>query len=150
MAAADLPATTKLLRSGKDFSNVAAVRDVAEDVVGQAPTGASAEAGPVPDGAGSTDGGRDLLAAPADPGGALPEDTDAATPAEDQRAVAERVVGCAGVDPASVVAVEIATWDTAPAALVVHRTGDGVEALVVALDCAPGDEALSTVELPAP
>jgi len=156
VAADDLPAGTQLLRSGRDFSNVAAVRDVAEDVVGEVPADVSEKAEPAPDAAGSTDGdaGPNLLAAPAEPGSALPADTDVATPAEDQRAVAEHVVGCAGVDPASVVAVEIATWDTEPAALVVHRTADGAEAvvvaLVVALDCSPGEAALSTVELAAP
>ncbi|NAZ74653.1 hypothetical protein GTQ99_04335, partial [Kineococcus sp. T13] len=55
-----------------------------------------------------------------------------------------------GVDPGSVVAVEIASWRTEPAALVVHRTGGGAEVVVVALGCTPGDPAYSRVEVAPP
>ncbi|MGI4895101.1 MAG: hypothetical protein ACRYF3_08320, partial [Janthinobacterium lividum] len=68
-----------------------------------------------------------------------------------QLPAAQRAVACTnslGVEPASVVAVQVATWRSQPAALVVHTTATGAEVVVVALDCSPGAEALSRTEVP--
>lgn len=156
VASEDLPATAKLLRSGKDFVDVAAVQDLAEDVVADSAaagaadsTGAGDEAAP-PEAAAPTDGTSDLGVTMFNAPGHPSPDSEAATSAEDQRAVAERVVGCTGIDADSVVVVEIAAWQGEPAAVVVHRTADGAEALVVALDCAGASDVLSRVAVPTP
>jgi hypothetical protein len=82
-----------------------------------------------------------------------PSEEGSATSDPAQRPAAERALACTsslGVDPASVLVVEIASWRAVPAAFVVHTTGGGAEVVVVALDCAPGDAAYSRVDVPAP
>ncbi|GAA0305713.1 hypothetical protein [Kineococcus aurantiacus] len=130
-AGAPLPPDVQVLRSGTDYTDVAAVQDLGEESVG---AGAQEDAGR---------GRPDLLSAPQG------EASASSDPA--QRPQAEHAVACTsplGVDPASVVAVEIAAWRSRPAAFVVHTTPTGGEVVVVALDCTPGDEALSTVPVP--
>lgn len=144
-----VPPSAEVLLSGRDYADAAAVRDLGEDVLGQdvlgqdaqdtsAPTGAADDATP---GAGSADRKPSMLKAPQS--SEAPATTD-----ESQRPAAERALACTkqlGVDPDSVLAVEIASWQSQPAAFVVHKTADAAEVVVVALDCTPGDPALSTV-----
>lgn len=143
-----IPPSAEVLLSGRDYADAAAVRDLGEDVLGQeaqdstAPQGAADDATP---GAGSTDRKPTMLNAPQStqsPGAPF------ATTDESQRPAAERALACTkqlGVAPDSVLAVEIASWQSRPAAFVVHKTADAAEVVVVALDCTPGDPALSTV-----
>lgn len=139
-----VPPTAKLLLSGKDYTDAAAVQDLAEDTL----DGAGSADRSVPDatpGTDTTDQGKTLLMAP--------QETESATSDPAQRPAAEKALACTkslGVDPDSVLAVEIATWRATPAALVVHTTDDGAEVVVVALDCAPGDAAYSRVDVPLP
>jgi hypothetical protein len=144
-AAEEVPPTAKLLLSGKDYTDAAAVQDLAEDTLvdgaGQDTSAAAPEATP---GTSATDDKTLLMA---------PQDDESATSDPAQRPAAERVLACTkslGVDPDSVLAVEIASWRTVPAALVVHRTDAGAEVVVVALDCTPGDAAYSRVDVPLP
>lgn len=139
-----VPSSAKVLLSGKDYTDATAVQDLAEDTLDEgAPSGGSApDATP---GLDAADKGRTTLMAP--------QDTESATSDPAQRPAAEKALACTkslGVDPDSVLAVEIATWRTTPAALVVHTTTDGAEVVVVALDCVPGDPAYSRVDVPLP
>ncbi|WP_380159861.1 hypothetical protein [Kineococcus sp. R86509] len=139
-----VPPSAKVLLSGKDYTDATAVQDLAEDTLDEgAPTGGSApDATP---GLDAADKGRTMLM--------TPQDTESATSDPAQRPAAEKALACTkslGVDPDSVLAVEIATWRTTPAALVVHTTTDGAEVVVVALDCVPGDPAYSRVDVPLP
>lgn len=142
-----VPGSAEVLLSGRDYADAAAVRDLGEDVLGQeaqdtsAPQGAADDATP---GAGSTDRKPSMLKAPQS--SEAPATTD-----ESQRPAAERALACTkqlGVAPDSVLAVEIASWQSRPAAFVVHTSGDAAEVVVVALDCTPGEPALSTVPVP--
>ncbi|NAZ88362.1 hypothetical protein GTR00_20050, partial [Kineococcus sp. T90] len=116
-SAADAPAAASaagapVLRSDADYADEAALLAAGSALL-EDPTGTGGQ----PSGARS--GGepeRDTLAAPAAPG------APAAVPDESQRPAAECALGCAaalGVDPASVAAVEVASWRSLPAALVV-------------------------------
>ena len=142
------PPEARVLVSGRDYADAAAVEDLAEETLEEEVAEATGGGGRAPDatsGTDATDPGRTLLKAPSGEASATSD------PA--QRPVAERALACTkslGVDPASVLAVEIASWRTVPAALVVHRSGDGAEVVVVALDCVPGDAAYSRVDVPLP
>lgn len=146
-----VPESAEVLLSGRDYADAAAVRDLGEDVLGQeaqdtsAPQGAADDATPGTD---TTSRKPTMLNAPQStesPGAPL------ATTDESQRPAAERALACTkqlGVAPDSVLAVEIASWQSRPAAFVVHKTADAAEVVVVALDCTPGEPALSTVPVP--
>ncbi len=116
------------------------MRDLGEDVLGQeaqdtsAPQGAADDATPAraPPTA-SHDAQRAAVAQSPEP---ARHDRRVPAPA------AERALACTkqlGVAPDSVLAVEIASWQSRPAAFVVHKTADAAEVVVVALDCTPGD-----------
>ncbi|PRY11448.1 hypothetical protein [Kineococcus rhizosphaerae] len=127
-----VPADAEILLSGTDYTDVAAVQDLGEESL-DSPATDDATRGRTPD----------MLSAP--------QSSESASSDPSQRPQAERALACTkalGVDPASVVAVEIAAWRSEPAAFVVHRTPGAAEVVVVALDCAPGDAALSTVPVP--
>ncbi|ABS05961.1 hypothetical protein [Kineococcus radiotolerans] len=142
------PPEARVLVSGRDYTDAAAVEDLAEETLEEEAAEATGGGGRAPDATSGTDAtapGRTLLKAPSGEASATSD------PA--QRPVAERALACTkslGVDPVSVLAVEIASWRTVPAALVVHRSGDGAEVVVVALDCVPGDAAYSRVDVPLP
>ena len=139
-----VPPSVAVLLSGKDYTDAAAVQDLAEDTLDES-TPSSGSAPDATPGLGTKDEGRTTLMAP--------QDTESATSDPAQRPAAEKALACTkslGVDPGSVLAVEIATWRTTPAALVVHTTTDGAEVVVVALDCVPGDPAYSRVDVPLP
>ena len=139
-----VPPSVAVLLSGKDYTDAAAVQDLAEDTLDES-TPSSGSAPDATPGLGTKDEGRTTLMAP--------QDTESATSDPAQRPAAEKALACTkslGVDPDSVLAVEIATWRTTPAALVVHTTTDGAEVVVVALDCVPGDPAYSRVDVPLP
>lgn len=155
--AEEVPSTARVLLSGKDYADAAAVKDLAEDTLdgtaseaagSQAQDSAAPQDAPAGGGAEATPGADSL----ADGGiTMLKSEQESATSDPSQLPTAERALACTkqlGVDPGSVLAVEIATWRTAPAALVVHRTDDGAEVVVVATDCEPGDGALSRVDVP--
>ncbi|WP_432561965.1 hypothetical protein [Kineococcus sp. SYSU DK003] len=136
-----VPPSAKLLLSGKDYADAAAVQDLAEDTL-EEDSGAAA-----PDATSGLSGDRErkLLNAPSS--------EESATSDPSQRPAAERVLACTkqlGVDPDSVLSVTIASWRQEPAALVVHRVDEGAEVVVVDLDCTPGDEAYSRVAVPLP
>ncbi|WP_432548365.1 serine/threonine-protein kinase [Kineococcus sp. SYSU DK004] len=136
-----VPASTKVLETGQDVANVAVVRDLAEETLDDVVTG---EPEPAPDEGAAAATGPRLLSAPEEP---------AATSAEDQRPAAERVLACTrdlGVATGSVVSVTFAAFRGDPAAVVVHRTGEEAEAVVVPADCRPGDEPISRVDVPVP
>ncbi|WP_432509324.1 hypothetical protein [Kineococcus auxinigenes] len=151
--AAGTGATVPVLRSGTDYAADAAVAAAgasllaapADGGTGTGPTDGSGAGQPAPDALPGVDAERDLKAS------AVPL---TGTPDEAQRPAAEQALACAraaGVDAASVAAVQIAAWRSEPAALVVERpaAGEAGQVLVVALDCTPGDEPLNRVELPA-
>lgn len=143
-AAEEVPSSAKLLLSGKDYTDAAAVQDLAEDTLDEGST-ADRSAPDATPGLDATSDGKTLLMAPSD--------GESATSDPAQRPAAERALACTkslGVDPDSVLAVEIASWRTVPAALVVHKTDEGAEVVVVALDCTPGDAAYSRVDVPMP
>ncbi|WP_432483957.1 hypothetical protein [Kineococcus esterisolvens] len=145
-----------VLRSGTDYADTAAVA-AAGALLLQAPAttgdpdggGGTGGGRPAPDALPGVDAERDLKSS------AVPSaEVSAGTPDESQRPTAERALACAraaGVDAASVAAVQIAAWRSQPAALVVQAPADGAagEVVVVALGCTPGDEPLDRVELPA-
>ena len=142
VAGEEVPPSAKLLLSGKDYTDAAAVQDLAEDTLDPHAGEAVPDATPGTD---ATDSGRTTLLAP--------QDSQSATSDPAQRPAAEKALACTknlGVDPDSVLAVEIASWRTTPAALVVHKTEEGAEVVVVALDCTPGDDAYSRVDVPLP
>ncbi|MEW1958921.1 hypothetical protein [Kineococcus sp. NPDC059986] len=150
-----VPGSAPVLLSGRDYADAAAVRDLGEGVLAHDAGGAADEAAPqgraedATPGTGDTDRKHTMLNAPRSTLG--PTDAPPATTDEAQRPAAERALACTkqlGVDPGSVLAVEIASWQAQPAAFVVHKTADGAEVVVVALDCTPGDAALSTVPVP--
>ncbi|MCI2240527.1 hypothetical protein MN205_18850 [Kineococcus sp. TRM81007] len=151
-AAVDVP----VLRSGADYAADAAVAAVGASLTGPATgtrdgTGGTGPAetpgggGDAPDALPGVDAERNLKSSALPPTG---------TPDESQRPAAEQALACAraaGVDAASVAAVQVAAWRSQPAALVVERptAGEAGEVVVVALGCTPGDEPLNRVELPA-
>lgn len=147
-----VPPDVRVLLSGQDYTDASAVQDLAEDTLaqdaGSGGGGGTGGGGRAPDataGTDATDSGKTMLLAPSDGGSATSDPS--------QRPAAERAVACVaglGVDPASVLVVEIASWRAVPAALVVHRTDDGAEVVVVGLDCTPGDTAFSRVDVPLP
>lgn len=153
--AEEVPATARVLLSGRDYVDAAAVEDLGEDALEETSQDAAGQ------GAGSAQDPAAGSAAEATPGAEslqddkpmlLKSEQESATSDPSQLPVAERALACTkqlGVDPDSVLTVEIATWRAAPAALVVHRTGEGAEVVVVARDCRPGDAALSRVTVPA-
>ncbi|MEZ0493309.1 hypothetical protein AB2L28_13795 [Kineococcus sp. TBRC 1896] len=148
LSSEEVPPSAEVLLSGRDYADTAAVRDLGQDVLGGGSADATGPQGRADDatpGAGSTDRKPTMLNAPQDEGSA-PVTTD-----ESQRPAAERALACTkqlGVAPDSVLAVEIASWRSQPAAFVVHTTADAAEVVVVALDCTPGDAALNTVPVP--
>ena len=142
--AESVPPSAPVLLSGRDYTDAAAVEDLAEVTLDPDAT-ADRSAPDATPGLGTDAGGRTTLMAP--------QSTPSATSDPAQRPAAERALACTkslGVDPGSVLAVEIATWRAVPAALVVHRTDDGAEVVVVSLDCRPGDPAYSRVDVPLP
>jgi hypothetical protein len=131
---------TRILLSGKDYADVAAVQDLAEESLGQDVQAPAADATP---GAESLESKPNLLSAP--------QSDESATSDPSQRPAAEQAVACAkqlDVDPEQVVVVEMASYQGTPAAFVVEKTDDGAEVVVVARDCEPGDAALSRVTVP--
>ncbi|WP_432510216.1 hypothetical protein [Kineococcus sp. SYSU DK001] len=146
-----VPPATRVLLSGTDYTDVAAVQDLGEDSLASDASGdASTDGGAADDatpGTGTDDGKPTLLNAPQ----SGPESEQSATSDPSQLPNAERALACTralGVDPTTVKVVEIANWRSQPAAFVVHTTPDGAQVVVVALGCSPGDEALSTVPVP--
>ncbi|WP_432537209.1 hypothetical protein [Kineococcus arenarius] len=135
-----------VLRSSTDYAADAAVAAAGTSLLVAPADGGSAAGQPAPDALPGIDAERDLKSS------AVPL---TGTPDEAQRPAAEQALACAraaGVDAASVAAVQIAAWRSEPAALVVERPagGEAGQVVVVALDCTPGEEPLNRVELPAP
>lgn len=131
---------TRILLSGKDYADVAAVQDLAEESLGEGASQAQAPAAEATPGAESLESKPNLLSAP--------RSDESATSDPSQRPAAENAVACAkqlDVDPEQVVVVEMASYQGTPAAFVVEKTADGAEVVVVARDCEPGDAALSRV-----
>jgi hypothetical protein len=146
-AGAEVPSETRILLSGKDYTDVAAVQDLGEETLEDGAADTSAMQAPADDatpGAESLESKPNLLKAP--------QDDESATSDPSQRPAAEKALACAkqlDVDPDAVVVVEMASYQGEPAAFVVQRTDDGAEVVVVARDCEPGDAALSRVQVPA-
>ncbi|WP_432544786.1 hypothetical protein [Kineococcus sp. SYSU DK002] len=144
-----VPPAARVLLSGTDYTDVAAVQDLGEESLtpeegtdASSGTGAADDATP---GTGADDRKPTMLNAPQS------EPEGSATSDPSQLPNAERALACTralGVDPTTVRVVEIANWRSQPAAFVVHTTPDGAQVVVVALGCSPGDEALSTVPVP--